>query len=84
MAYKFEGFIRGAQAYDESTCVALIDSAYQYLIDPSSVPLAKISIPFRPLFSSIYDIINKASQYTMKQLEDSLDRIAKPVARALL
>lgn len=70
MANKFEGFIREAKNHDESTSLALIDSAYQYLISPGSVPLTKVSLQFRPLFSAIYDILNKASRFNLKIFQE--------------
>ena len=70
MANKIEGFIREAKNHDEATCLALIDSAYQYLVSPASVPLSKVSLQFRPLFSAIYDILNKSSRLNLKTFQE--------------
>lgn len=72
MANKFDGFLKEAKKHDENTCLALIDSAFQYLINPASVPLTKVSLQFRPLFSSIFDILNKASRYNVKSFQEQI------------
>ena len=40
--------------FDNETAISLIDSAYQYLLNPKSVPLKKLTLNVRVPFSAIY------------------------------
>ena len=50
--------------FDEETAIQLIESAYQYLLDPKSLPLKKLTYNVRIPFSLIYSFLkgNPAKQ----------------------
>ena len=43
--------------FDDDTAIQLIDNAYQYLLNPKSVPLKKLSLNVRVPFSAIYQFL---------------------------
>jgi hypothetical protein len=50
--------------FDSETAIQLIESAYQYLLDPKSLPLKKLTYNVRIPFSIIYSFLkaNPAKQ----------------------
>ena len=43
--------------FDDETAIQLIENAYQYLLDPKSVPLKKLTLNVRVPFSAIYQFL---------------------------
>ena len=43
--------------YDNETSIQLIENAYQYLLNPKSVPLKKLTLNIRVPFSAIYQFL---------------------------
>ena len=43
--------------YDNETAIQLIDNAYQYILNPKSIPLKKLSYNVRIPFSAIYQFL---------------------------
>ncbi|CAI2381602.1 unnamed protein product [Moneuplotes crassus] len=62
---------------DDETAIQLIDSAYDYYIDPSSYPLKKLTINVRAPFSAIYSVLKKAGIKVYKDI--SASSLPKPV-----
>ena len=43
--------------FDNDTSIQLIENAYQYMLNPKSVPLKKLSFNVRLPFSAIYNFL---------------------------
>ena len=63
---------------DDETAIQLIDSAYEYYLDPQSYPLKKLTINVRAPFSAIYSVLKKAGVKIYQEImEMSLSKAVK-------
>ena len=53
--------LRVLAEFDNETALQLIDNAYNYLLNPKSVPLKKLSMNIRVPFSAIYQFLRNQS-----------------------
>ena len=56
--------------YDNETAIQLIESAYQYILNPKSVPLKKLSFNVRIPFSAIYQFLRTQPNKQISVLDD--------------
>ena len=56
--------------YDSETAIQLIENAYQYILNPKSVPLKKLSFNVRIPFSAIYQFLRTQPNKQIATLEE--------------
>ena len=67
---------------DDDTAIQLIDSAYDYYLDPQNYPLKKLTINVRAPFSAIYSVLKKAG---VKVYQDIMEmNLSKPIKAHLM
>ena len=67
---------------DDETAISLIDSAFDYYLDPSNYPIKKLTINVRAPFSAIYSVFKKAGIKVYKEI--SLTTLSKPIKTHLM
>ena len=69
--------------FDNETSIQLIENAYQYLLNPKSVPLKKLSMNVRIPFSAIYQFLRTQPAKQIPNL-DNLKKTLSPEVLACL
>ena len=69
--------------FDNDTSLQLIDNAYQYLLNPKSVPLKKLGFQVRVPFSAIYQFLRTQPSKQIPNI-DSLQKQLSPEVLACL
>ena len=62
--------------FDDQTAIQLIDNAYQYLLNPKSVPLKKLSFNVRQPFSAIYQFLRTQPAKQIPNLDNFKKRLS--------
>ena len=67
---------------DDDSAIQLIDSAYEYYLDPQNYPLKKLTINIRAPFSAIYSVMKKAGVKVYQDISNM--SLSKPVKQHLM
>jgi len=59
------------QTLDDESCIELIDTAYNYLLDKKSVPIKKLAPTVRVPFSVIHTFLKRNPEKQIKELENT-------------